>query len=101
MKIANNAPTYIALYPKLAELAKRHGYALAVHGSCVRDLDLIAIPWTDNPSDPQSVINDIVEEFAIDDLLEWTDKPHGRRVKTLSLMGDWFFDIGFMPIVVK
>ncbi len=32
--------------------ARTHGYALAVHGSEIRDLDLIAVPWVDECSTP-------------------------------------------------
>lgn len=46
MKPANNAPFYAAgLYPKLADIFRSHGYALAVHGSVGTDFDLIAVPW--------------------------------------------------------
>ena len=46
MKPANRAAVYAAaLYPDLAEIAREHGYALAVHGSLARDFDLIAVPW--------------------------------------------------------
>jgi hypothetical protein len=30
--------------------ARREGWALAVHGSMTRDLDLVAVPWTDTAS---------------------------------------------------
>lgn len=36
---------YTAALPKLRATARAAGYALAVHGSMRRDLDLIAIPW--------------------------------------------------------
>lgn len=38
---------FACLYPGLCEIARARGYALAIHGSMVRDLDLIAVPWTD------------------------------------------------------
>lgn len=38
---------FACLYPGLAEIARAHGYCLAIHGSVVTDLDLVAIPWTD------------------------------------------------------
>ncbi|OKN23544.1 hypothetical protein AM343_001586 [Klebsiella variicola] len=33
MKPANFAPVYCALYPALAEIARKHGYAMAIHGT--------------------------------------------------------------------
>ncbi len=38
---------YAALLPGLREVAREHGYALALHGSMTSDLDLIAVPWVD------------------------------------------------------
>lgn len=48
MKDANRAPFYACMYHGLCDTARRHGYALAIHGSVVTDLDLIAIPWTES-----------------------------------------------------
>jgi hypothetical protein len=42
----NAATLYATLMPRLIPVARRHGYALAVHGSMSRDCDLVAIPWT-------------------------------------------------------
>jgi len=99
MKPANNAPIYIGAYKELAEIARSHGYAMAVHGSVARDLDLICIPWTDSASGPQAVVDEITTKFAFKE----TDKPprlreHGRIVYTLSIsFGDCFIDMSFMP----
>jgi hypothetical protein len=36
---------YKTILPKLIHVARKNGYALALHGSLTRDLDLIAVPW--------------------------------------------------------
>ena len=36
---------YKSRLPAIREAAKKHGYAIGVHGSMRRDLDLIAVPW--------------------------------------------------------
>lgn len=36
-------------YEDLKIIAKQHGYNLVLHGSLHRDLDLIAIPWVNDP----------------------------------------------------
>jgi len=46
MKDPNRAPFYACLYHGLCDIARKHGYALAIHGTVSRDLDLIAVPWT-------------------------------------------------------
>lgn len=40
---------YTYMMEALKEIARKHGYNLLVHGSLNRDLDLIAVPWTNNP----------------------------------------------------
>lgn len=104
MKPATYAPVYAALYPQLTEIARSHGYAMAVHGSMQRDMDVICIPWTPTPSEPQAVVDDIVKKFAIKQLKNnrveaWEEKHHGRMVTTLSIgFGECFVDLSFMPI---
>jgi len=101
MKPANFAPIYVGLYPELAEIARSHGYALAVHGSMARDFDLICIPWVKEPSSPETVVDDITSRFAI--TRNGAPKPsireHGRIVYTLIVsFGECFLDFSFMPI---
>jgi len=48
---------YAYYFEALKEIAKEHGYNLVVHGSMNRDLDLIAIPWVDDPKDEMEMIN--------------------------------------------
>lgn len=40
---------YEGLLPGIRESARKCGYAIAVHGSMSRDLDLIATPWVEAP----------------------------------------------------
>lgn len=102
MKPANYAPVYAAaLYPQWAEIARQHGYALAVHGSLARDFDLICIPWADEPSEPQALVDAITSQFAAREVGgPPSAKPHGRMAYTLSIgFGECFADLSFMPRV--
>lgn len=47
---------YSLFYYDLKKIAKRYGYNLVLHGSLNRDLDLIAIPWIDNPKSEQNMV---------------------------------------------
>jgi len=99
MKAANFAPTYVCLYPQLAEITRKHGYALAAHGTMARDFDCVCIPWVENPSEPQAVVDEIIEHFAMRQI----DKPvmhlHNRLVYTIVVkFGECFLDLSFMPI---
>lgn len=49
---------YTLFYENLKEIAIEHGYNLVLHGSLQRDLDLIAIPWCDNPKDDFEMIKE-------------------------------------------
>lgn len=100
MQSANNGPFYAAgLYPKLAEVFKAHGYALAVHGSVASDFDLIAVPWVEEAGDPTDVIEACLKKFAFDkipDQRKPTPKPHSRVAYKLHLsFGDCSLDISF------
>lgn len=100
MKPANYAPAYaVACYPMLTEIAREHGYALAVHGSLARDFDLIAVPWTDQAADPEAVVAAIHERTGTRLVGEPTRKPHGRVAWSLSVgFGDCAIDLSFMPL---
>lgn len=91
-------PVYVALYPKLADIAREHGFALAIHGSIVRDFDLIAIPWVESPSHPDKVVEAMLAASSIRTHGEPDTVFHGRRRYTLILsFGESFCDLQFMP----
>ena len=97
------APLYCAIYPELSMLFQNHGYALAIHGSLSRDFDLIAIPWTEQPSPHEDVLGAIKEVMAIETVdVEPEAKAHGRLVYTVPVsFGDCFIDLSFMPVDFK
>ena len=79
---------YAQLLPTIREAAKHLGYAIAIHGSMQRDLDLLAAPWTDRAEPAErlvTVIAEAVHGFVIGDVTargsldEPTKQPHGRR----------------------
>ena len=47
---------YAFYYEELKVIAKEYGYNLVLHGSMNRDLDLIAIPWINEPKDEFEMI---------------------------------------------
>jgi hypothetical protein len=78
--------------------ARTKGYALAVHGSLRRDVDLIAAPWTADAAPPRELAHHILDRLvAFGVALGWdgggpegTEKPHGRRAWGIVLSGDPF-----------
>lgn len=106
MKPANYGPLYAAgMYPRLAELFRRHGYALAVHGSVGTDFDLIAVPWVEGASDPRAVVAEVLKGWAafgasMDDF-EFSPRAHGRvACKVPISFGDCSIDVSFTPRVM-
>jgi hypothetical protein len=119
MKQANIAPVFACIYPGLADIARKHGYALAVHGSVVTDLDLIAIPWTDQAIDAEEIKNILMEHVSAMDYLTLLqheglsrehaeqvnnriqeskeEKPHGRLSWNLYLGLGAKIDLSVMP----
>lgn len=43
-------PRYALMMMTITGVARDHGYAIGLHGSMLRDLDLIAVPWRDDAS---------------------------------------------------
>lgn len=77
MKDANYAPIYCGLYPALAEVTRKHGYALAIHGSLANDFDLICIPWLAEPSEPKEVVDEITKTLLSNSEEIWTLQTTG------------------------
>ena len=102
MKPANYGPTYACIYPGLAEITRKHGYALAAHGSMARDFDLVCIPWAEQVSQPDEVVKAITAAFSIHQIGEPGKKNHGRVAYTISLgFGECFIDLSFMSSVAQ
>jgi hypothetical protein len=125
MKPATIAPAYACIYPGLCEIAREHGYALAIHGSVARDLDLIAIPWRDENILPaEQLVNKLtahlgaclypdllrrshVPESHIEQILARPEnaqpaiKPHGRLAWNIHLDAGCKVDLSVMPIVER
>lgn len=77
-----------AILPAVREVARFNGYAVAVHGSLKRDIDLVAIAWTDQAVPAGDLVHAV--RGAIAAILgncimlgEIKPKPHGRVACTL------------------
>jgi hypothetical protein len=117
-KQASIAVAYATTYPGMCKIARRHGYALALHGSMTRDFDLIAIPWTEEASEPEPMIEEIMgllgaclypdllrrqglTEEQISQIVSRTkgcpeSKPHGRKAWALHLGNGCYIDLSVM-----
>lgn len=116
----SDRPTfYASLLPDLRAAAWLQGYALGVHGTMKRDMDIIAVPWIDQAAGADALAS-ALSEAAGGDLLRvdrqgrpvGSAKPHGRRAYTIILPrvdriyphpGGWavFIDLSVMPLLEK
>jgi hypothetical protein len=99
--IAERATFYAVLYAKLREAARLHGYALTLHGSLVKDLDVVAVPWVEDAAAPDVLTRAIVD--AAGGMVPpgkhvTTTKPHGRACVTIFLGGTGgYIDLSITP----
>lgn len=99
--VATAVTFYAALYPTLREVARRHGYALALHGSLIRDLDLVAIPWVQEASSADVLVAAIVDAAGGFTVGTPVVKPHGRVGLTIALGGaGGFVDLSIIGLGV-
>jgi hypothetical protein len=90
MKPPTIAPAYVTLYPGLCEVARRNGYALALHGSLSTDMDCVAIPWTD-AAVGQDFLFAAVKQYL--SLLFPALRVQGATLKPQGRIA-WAFDLG-------
>lgn len=107
---------YTIYYTHLKDIAESYGYCLLVHGSMNRDLDLVAVPWSDNPRPDQDMIKEFQMYLTGREVTDQTGKvpftilPGGRRGYDIQLNrgdkhGEWvrfedseyYLDISVIP----
>jgi len=71
---------YRRIIPTISAAAREYGYAIGVHGSLQRDLDLIAAPWREGACDHETLAR-VVHKAAcglVSESYTWEVKPGGR-----------------------
>lgn len=109
-----SAATFAWMIPHIAAVARHYGYAVGLHGSMARDLDLIAVPWTDDAASPELLVEAV--RVAVDGLIitekppvEWghqrqspAKKPHGRLAWSIHFAGhNFYIDLSVMPRIAE
>lgn len=64
MKPPTHAPFFACLYAALCETARAYGYALSIHGTVTSDLDVIAVPWTEQAEDPETLMQALMRQIG-------------------------------------
>lgn len=103
---------YSQILPRIRAAAKELGYAIAIHGTMTRDLDLIAVPWIEDAAEPAALVKMIAESVSGYIIGDRTDErghvsehpheqPHGRMSWNICWGGKAFIDLSVMPRVGK
>ena len=74
----NNAIFWIFKFPEYRRIAAECGWAIAIHGSAVHDLDLMAMPWIENHTTADELAQRLTD----------TEQPNFRRPYEKSKPGD-------------
>lgn len=90
-------------------VGRQLGYAIGVHGSQMRDLDLIAAPWVDEaplgtpgPATPLELAESIAHALPGNVAGKGETKPHGRLGFVIYPrirwgVDAWYIDLSVMP----
>lgn len=108
MKDYSPAIFYASYYPIIRDEAHKHGYAVALHGSMSRDMDIIAVPWREEVSEHGVLIRSIADRLGmtIPSLRTSADgrpernpdlRPHGRQAYAVLCEAGLYIDISVMP----
>jgi hypothetical protein len=78
-----------SILPAIRQAAHGVGYAIGVHGSMRRDLDLIAVPWTEEHADRDALASAISVAACGANHAEygWNEKPCGRQATSSLFAG--------------
>jgi len=106
----------LLLIEPLRATARRHGYAIGVHGSLERDIDLIAAPWVIDASPADRLIKALIRTIkrhnkgialvlrparnadpADERGRNPVTRPHGRLAWAIHLGGGPYIDVSVMP----
>jgi hypothetical protein len=70
--------THAVILPALVQVGVDCGYAVALHGSLRRDLDLIAVPWVKWAVPPKELVERLARVCHGKVISEPSRHPHGR-----------------------
>ncbi len=95
------AAFYAAMWPDLRAAALSKGWALGIHGSLASDMDIMAMPWTDDAVPVEELIDALWNCFEGMNMPQdmqkpYKGKPFGRLVYTIPVWADFYIDLSIM-----
>ena len=92
------AAFYASIYDDLRKAAMDCGWALGLHGSLSNDMDIMAMPWTEDAKSEEEMIRALSNVFTDNPfkdmhIIPHYGKPNNRVVYTMPIWGDYHLDI--------
>lgn len=97
--VTNGKPIFYAcVFEDLRKAALDCGWALGLHGSLSTDMDIMAMPWTEDAKSVEEMIQALSNCFSgapskHKHTIPYYDKPNGRVVYTMNIWADFYLDI--------
>ena len=97
------AAFYACMWDDFRQAAMDCGWALGLHGSLASDMDIMAMPWTENATSADDMIQHLIDTCFYDnhlsDFIKHTqEKPNHRVVYTISIFADFYLDINVIEL---
>jgi hypothetical protein len=92
---------YACLWEDLRNAALNCGWALGLHGSLSSDMDIMAMPWTEEAKSEEEMIMALEgcltkPDERIFKTTRNTNKPHNRIVYTIHIFSDFYLDVNII-----
>jgi hypothetical protein len=92
------AAFYACIYGDIRKAAMDCGWALGLHGSLASDMDIMAMPWTEDARPVEEMIQALSDCFTENPFKDTHtvphyDRPNNRVVYTMSIWADFYLDI--------
>jgi hypothetical protein len=97
------AAFYACMWNDFRQAAMDCGWALGLHGSLASDMDIMAMPWTENATSADDMIKYMIKKCFSDNRMSRfvktkNIKPNNRVVYTISIFSDFYLDINVIEL---
>ena len=95
---------YACLWEDFRKSALDCGWALGLHGSLSSDMDIMAMPWTEDATTADIMIDKLNDCFDKPEGIHWmvkkdaVTKKNNRVVYTIPIWSDFYLDINVIEI---
>lgn len=97
------AAFYAAIWEDIRNAAMDCGWAVALHGSLSRDMDILAMPWIKDCTTAECLIDTIIARCFDNNIvsmlgkrIDKISKPHNRICYAIPIYNDFYLDISIM-----